>query len=88
MAVKERLEGLGFEVIAFHCNGIGGQAMEELILDGVVKGVIDYSPHEITDLLYGGLDAGHARPSGGGRADGHPPDRHPWRDRHPAPRAS
>jgi uncharacterized protein (UPF0261 family) len=55
MAIKERLEGLGFEVIAFHCNGIGGQAMEELILDGVVKGVIDYSPHEITDLLFGGL---------------------------------
>jgi len=54
MAVKERLEGLGFEVIAFHCNGIGGQAMEEMVLDGVVKGVIDYSPHEITDLLFGG----------------------------------
>ncbi len=46
---------MGFEVIAFHCNGIGGQAMEELVLDGVVKGVIDFSPHEITDLLYGGL---------------------------------
>ncbi len=55
MAVKERLEGLGFEVIAFHCNGIGGQAMEELIRDGVIKGVIDFSPHEITDLLFGGL---------------------------------
>jgi uncharacterized protein (UPF0261 family) len=55
MAIKERLEDLGFEVIAFHCNGIGGQAMEELILDGVVKGVIDYSPHEITDLLFEGL---------------------------------
>jgi uncharacterized protein (UPF0261 family) len=55
MAIKEQLEALGFEVIAFHCNGIGGQAMEELIRDGVVKGVIDFSPHEITDLLYGGL---------------------------------
>jgi len=55
MAIKERLEGMGFEIIAFHCNGIGGQAMEELILDGVVRGVIDFSPHEITDRLYGGL---------------------------------
>jgi uncharacterized protein (UPF0261 family) len=55
MAVKERLEEIGLEVIAFHCNGIGGQAMEELILDGVVKGVIDFSPHEIIDLLYDGL---------------------------------
>ena len=55
MAVKERLEGLGFEVIAFHCNGIGGQAMEELVRDGAIKGVVDYSPHEVTDLLFGGL---------------------------------
>jgi uncharacterized protein (UPF0261 family) len=55
MAIKKRLEGMGFEMIAFHCNGIGGQAMEELILDGVVSGLIDFSPHEITDLLYGGL---------------------------------
>ena len=55
MAIKERLEGQGFEVIAFHCNGIGGQAMEALILEGVVKGVIDFSPHEITDFLFGGL---------------------------------
>jgi uncharacterized protein (UPF0261 family) len=55
MAIKDRLEGMGLEVIAFHCNGIGGQAMEELILDGVVKGVIDFSPHEITDLLFDGL---------------------------------
>jgi uncharacterized protein (UPF0261 family) len=29
--------------------------MEELVREGVVKGVIDYSPHEITDLLFGGL---------------------------------
>ena len=55
MAIKKHLEELGFEVIAFHCNGIGGQAMEELILNGVIKGVIDFSPHEIIDLLYDGL---------------------------------
>ena len=55
MAVKERLEALGFEVIAFHCNGIGGQAMEELVHDGAIKGVVDYSPHEVTDLLFEGL---------------------------------
>ena len=55
MAIKDRLETLGFEVIAFHCNGIGGQAMEELIADGMVKGVIDFSPHEVTDLLYDGM---------------------------------
>ena len=55
MAVKERLERLGFEVIAFHCNGIGGKAMEEMIADGVIQGVIDFSPHDVTDLLFGGF---------------------------------
>jgi uncharacterized protein (UPF0261 family) len=55
LEIKERLENLDFEVIAFHCNGIGGKAMEEMILEGVIQGVIDYSPHEIVDYLYGGL---------------------------------
>jgi uncharacterized protein (UPF0261 family) len=55
MAVKKLLEESGFEVVVFHCNGIGGQAMEELIREGVVLGVIDYSPHELIDLLYDGL---------------------------------
>ena len=58
--VKRLLEERGFEVVIFHCNGIGGQAMEELILNGTIKGVIDYSPHEITDLLYDGLMPAHA----------------------------
>ena len=53
--VKRLLEQAGFETVVFHCNGISGQAMEELIRDGVIRGVIDYSPHEITDLLYDGL---------------------------------
>ncbi len=55
MNVKRLLESSGYEVIVFHCNGIGGQSMEELIREGVIKGVIDFSPHEIIDLLYDGL---------------------------------
>lgn len=55
MAVKERLERLGFDVIAFHCNGIGGRAMEDLIEGEVIQGVIDFSPHEVIDTLYDGL---------------------------------
>lgn len=54
-AVKRSLEQMGFEVIVFHCNGIGGQAMEDLIRGGAIQGVIDFSPHEVTDLLFGGL---------------------------------
>jgi uncharacterized protein (UPF0261 family) len=53
--VKRLLEQAGFEVIVFHCNGVGGQAMEELIREGAIQGVIDYTPHEIIDLLYDGL---------------------------------
>lgn len=55
MEIKRLLEQKGFDVIIFHCNGIGGQAMEELIREGVIQGVIDYSPHEIIDLLCDGL---------------------------------
>jgi uncharacterized protein (UPF0261 family) len=54
-AVKERLESLGFEVMAFHANGIGTQAMEELVLAGMIAGVIDFSPHDVIDLLFDGL---------------------------------
>ena len=55
VAIKTQLEETGFEVIVFHCNGIGGQAMEDLMKQGAIQGVIDFSPHEITDLLYDGL---------------------------------
>lgn len=55
MEIKRLLEKAGYEVVIFHCNGIGGKAMEELIREGVIQGVIDYSPHEIIDLLYDGL---------------------------------
>jgi uncharacterized protein (UPF0261 family) len=53
--IKRLLEQVGFGVIIFHCNGIGGQAMEELIREGTIQGLIDYTPHEIIDLLYDGL---------------------------------
>jgi len=55
MAVKAELESNGFDVVVFHCNGIGGQAMEDFIRRGIIKGVIDYSPHEVIDLFCDGL---------------------------------
>ena len=55
MVVREELEKQGFEVIVFHGNGIGTKAMEELVLQGRITGVVDYSPHDITDALYDGL---------------------------------
>jgi len=52
---RQLLESLGYEVIAFHCNGIGAQAMEELADNGKLVGIFDLSPHDITDLLFGGI---------------------------------
>lgn len=52
---RELLEDLGYEVIAFHCNGTGAQAMEELADAGKLAGIFDLSPHDITDYLFGGI---------------------------------
>ena len=52
---RELFEDLGYEVIAFHCNGIGAQAMEEMAAAGRLAGIFDLSPHDITDYLFGGI---------------------------------
>jgi len=49
------LESAGFEAIVFHAVGSGGRAMEELIDDGLIDGVIDYTVSELTDHLLGGI---------------------------------
>lgn len=43
----------GFQVIAFHASGAGGTAMEELIEAGLIKGVLDFTPHELTEEVIG-----------------------------------
>jgi uncharacterized protein (UPF0261 family) len=55
MKAKSIIEKEGFEVVIFHPNGTGGRAMEELIRQGYFVGVLDYTPHEIVDELFGGL---------------------------------
>ncbi len=55
LEIRDLLESWGYEVIAFHCNGIGTQAMDELAGEGRLAGVIDLSPHDIADLLCGGI---------------------------------
>ena len=56
------LEENGFEVIVFHATGTGGQAMESLIRDGMITGVLDLTTTEIADELLGGvLSAGPER---------------------------
>lgn len=48
----------GYEMIGFHANGIGGMAMEELIAQGLITGVLEFTPHELADNLYGGYCKG------------------------------
>ncbi len=52
---KESLERKGFEVVAFHQNGTGGIAMEDMIRNGDFKGTLDLNLHEIGDRFAGGL---------------------------------
>lgn len=60
--VKRYLEEKGKEVIVFHTNGTGGRALEEMVKDEEVEGVIDISLTELGNHLIGGdFDAGPAR---------------------------
>ena len=55
LRIKATLERRGYEVVAFHQNGTGGIAMEEMIREGAFKGVLDLNLHEIGDRFVGGL---------------------------------
>ena len=62
------LEEAGYEVLVFHATGTGGQAMESLIDDGLVVGVLDITTTELADELVGGiLTAGPNRLTAAGR---------------------
>ena len=56
------LEAAGYEVLVFHATGTGGRAMEALIRDGFIAGVLDITTTELADELAGGaLSAGPQR---------------------------
>jgi uncharacterized protein (UPF0261 family) len=42
-------------VLVFHATGNGGQAMESLIRDGLISGVLDITTTELADELVGGV---------------------------------
>lgn len=65
---REYLEGRGYEVLVFHATGTGGRAMEGLVEDGLVDGVLDVTTTEWADELVGGvLSAGPSRLEAMGR---------------------
>jgi uncharacterized protein (UPF0261 family) len=61
-AARERLEGLGYEVLVFHATGTGGQSMEALMRSGFITASLDATTTELADDLVGGvLSAGPDR---------------------------
>lgn len=65
---KEVLEGAGYEVLVFHATGNGGQAMESLVEEGLIAGVLDITTTELADEIVGGvLSAGPERLTAAGK---------------------
>ncbi len=66
---REILEAAGYEVLVFHATGTGGRAMEDLVKDGFLAGVLDVTTTELADELVGGiLSAGPERLEAAGQA--------------------
>lgn len=57
-AAREYLEKHGYEVFVFHATGVGGRAMEKLILQHRIDGVLDLTTSELADELVGGIMSG------------------------------
>ena len=56
--VRLALERKGFDALVFHATGSGGQAMERLVADGLIGGVLDITTTEVADEVVGGVMAG------------------------------
>jgi uncharacterized protein (UPF0261 family) len=57
--ITERLRDR-LDCLVFHATGTGGRAMERLLAEGVLSGLIDITTTEIADLLFGGVLPAHA----------------------------
>jgi len=58
MKAIEVLEAAGYETIVFHAVGTGGRAMEQLMKEGVIGAVLDYSTIEVSNEMFHALLAG------------------------------
>jgi uncharacterized protein (UPF0261 family) len=68
-SVRLVLEKEGYQVIGFHAAGISDRAMEEMIAEGLFRGVIDLAPGGVGEHLYGFMrDAGPHRLEAAGKA--------------------
>ncbi|MBT8036751.1 MAG: Tm-1-like ATP-binding domain-containing protein [Verrucomicrobiae bacterium] len=57
MHAIKRFEDAGYEVITFHAIGAGGEAMEQMMKEGIITAVFDYGLGEIADGVFGVLRA-------------------------------
>ena len=58
MEAIKYIEDAGYEVIVFHAVGSGGQAMEQMMKEGIIGAVLDYAMGEIADDVWSVLRAG------------------------------
>jgi uncharacterized protein (UPF0261 family) len=58
MKAADVLEKAGFETIVFHAIGAGGRAMEQMMKEGIIGAVLDYSTIEVSNEMYHALLAG------------------------------
>lgn len=56
--VRKALEIRGMDPLVFHATGVGGQAMEKLVSDGLIGGVLDITTTEVADEVVGGVMPG------------------------------
>ena len=57
MRLRDRLVAAGLDAVIFHANGVGGPAMERLLEQGALGGVIDYTLSEIANSVKDGVHA-------------------------------
>jgi uncharacterized protein (UPF0261 family) len=58
MKAIEVLEAAGYETIVFHAIGPGGRAMEQMMVEGIIGAVLDYSTIEVSNEMHDALLAG------------------------------
>ena len=51
----EVLQAAGYETIVFHAIGPGGRAMEQMMREGLIGAVLDYSTIEVSNHMHGAL---------------------------------
>ncbi len=58
MKAVEVLEEAGYETVVFHAVGTGGRAMEDMMREGIIGAVLDFSLIEVSNEMHAALLAG------------------------------